>query len=528
LLFLDKIFTQTQTSLIHLIILLLVVGTTTYFGANPVVAQGTVNDSQVQLRILDPNPNLINLESGALINDVSAIHSINDTRIGTIADGVSKLLLVASYENPLNFTILDNDNNSQSKGTLSSLSSNPASIELQNSTVIVDPQITDSEIPVVTAVYTPPLTYPNDTFETTAENHETIKLLVEDVVNPSNKTEISLSLYPVPVVLVHGIWSNPDESWIQTNFTETLETANIEVYLADYRGHNAETFDPYSITSIGNYGIDSIRNSVSEILDSYRNDGIAASQVDIVGHSMGGLMARGFVQQPDFVNENNYFQGYIHRLITIGTPHYGAHLADILFDYRNNWYCIQSNVIINPSLCLPQYLKQLKTIFEQDYQSPIDKGGVEALAPGSIAYSHLCETNVPSYAIAGSWAPKATNSHSSMEIFYKTIIGNLFFDLDKDGFQGYFEGNNDLQVSIDSQVGGLASQFRTINSTIPNQSEVYSNTVHSSSFIALEDQNVTSELKSKDIQNDVVTLLHSPQDKFASAIGLGSPCQIPQ
>ncbi len=300
------------------------------------------------------------------------------------------------------------------------------------------------------------------------------------------------------------------------------------MHLADYREHNAETFDPYSIPSIGNYGIDSIRNSVSEILDSYRNDGIAASQVDIVGHSLGGLIARGFAQQPGYIDEDNYFQGYIHRLITIGTPHYGAHLADILFDYRNNWYCIQSNVIINPSLCLPQYLKQLKTLFEQDYQRPIDKGGIEALAPGSIAYNHLCETNVTSYAIAGSWAPKATNSHSSIEIFYRTITGNIFFDLDKDGFQGYFEGNNDLQVSIDSQVGGLASQFRTVNSTLPNQSEVYSNTVHSSSFIALEDQNVTSELKSKDIQNDVVTLLHSPQDKFANTIGLGSPCQIPQ
>ena len=128
---------------------------------------------------------------------------------------------------------------------------------------------------------------------------------------------------------------------------------------------------------------------------------------------------------------------------------------------------------------LTTYLKQLKTLFEQDYQRPIEKGGIEALAPGSIAYNHLCETNVTSYAIAGSWAPKATNSHSSIEIFYRTITGNIFFDLDKDGFQGYFEGNNDLQVSIDSQVGGLASQFRIPGSPLPDFSEVYSNTVHS-------------------------------------------------
>jgi hypothetical protein len=114
-----------------------------------------------------------------------------------------------------------------------------------------------------------------------------------------------------------------------------------------------------------------------------------------------------------------------------------------------------------------------------------------------------------------------------MEIFYRTILGNLLFDLDKDGFQGYFEGNNDLQVNIFSQTGGLASQFRIPGSPLPDFSEVYGNTVHSSDLIEATDQNVTSELKSKDIQNDVLTLLQSPQSKFANAIGMGSPCLMP-
>lgn len=36
-----------------------------------------------------------------------------------------------------------------------------------------------------------------------------------------------------------------------------------------------------------------------------------ASQVDIVAHSVGGLIARGFVQQPDYKNPTNYMVGYI-------------------------------------------------------------------------------------------------------------------------------------------------------------------------------------------------------------------------
>ena len=86
----------------------------------------------------------------------------------------------------------------------------------------MDPQKTNSGTSIVTAVYTPPLTYTNSS-ATTNETHNTLKVLVEDAINSSNKTEISLSLYPVPVVLVHGIWSNPEDSWIKTNFSKTLE-----------------------------------------------------------------------------------------------------------------------------------------------------------------------------------------------------------------------------------------------------------------------------------------------------------------
>ena len=57
---------------------------------------------------------------------------------------------------------------------------------------------------------------------------------------------------------------------------------------------------------------------------------------------MGGLMARGFVQQPDYENKSNYMKGSIHRLVTIGTPHFGAHLSEILYEHRNDWYCFKS------------------------------------------------------------------------------------------------------------------------------------------------------------------------------------------
>jgi len=299
--------------------------------------------------MVDPISKLIDKTNGNLINDITLASNINNGRIGTIADGVSKLLLMTSYKNPINFSVADDEN--PSKGTLSPLSgfSSTPSTSLRSS-VVIEPQMTNNGTPVVAAVYTPPPTLTN--LSPNVKN-AIVKVLVHDAINPSIKTEVSISLYRVPVVLVHGIWSNPQQSWVDTKFKDTMEQSGYSVFLADYGPHNAETFDPYAIPAIGNHGIDSIRNTVNFVTKSYQSSGIAASQVDVIAHSMGGLMARGFTQQPDYKSPNNFMQGYIHHLITIGTPHYGGQLARILIDNQNNDFCVSSfpPYVFNPLEC---------------------------------------------------------------------------------------------------------------------------------------------------------------------------------
>jgi hypothetical protein len=56
--------------------------------------------------ILDPNPSLID-DDGNLINDISKVAGITTYRNGTIADGVSKLILLVYSHNPLQFSIND-------------------------------------------------------------------------------------------------------------------------------------------------------------------------------------------------------------------------------------------------------------------------------------------------------------------------------------------------------------------------------------------------------------------------------------
>ncbi len=482
---------------------------------NPLLSSSLSSKSHYSL--LDPNPDLID-KHGNLTNDTNLASSLTTFRNGTIADGVSKLLLVIDSNNTLQFSIDGTTADNLTNGALSSLNQSSNNNNNLSSTAIVSPQNISNGKSVVAAVYTPP-----DNLNL-AENisHRTVNILTND----TNNSLISIQLYRPPVVLVHGLWMNSDNTWVMTDFANRLADNGFIYAFADYESHNSKTFDPYAIETIGNYGIDSIRNTINHVLNVYHYFSIAASQVDVVAHSMGGLMARGFVQQSDYKEPDNFMKGSIHRLITIGTPHFGGNLSKFLYEHRDDLYCFfnEKPGILPAQECNKRIQPiQLETFYEI-HNRLIDQGGIKSLIPGSDAYSHLCQTNVSSYAIAGSWKPNANISHSDQEGVYKVITKNPDFRLDEDGFQG----DNDLVVSITSQLGGLQNQTsQPDGNNIPNNSSLYNNTVHIIGYIMDNDanNNVFSETNSPHIQRDVIRLLSSSDNnKFANAIGIGSPC----
>jgi pimeloyl-ACP methyl ester carboxylesterase len=80
-------------------------------------------------------------------------------------------------------------------------------------------------------------------------------------------------------------------------------------------------------------------------LEEFRGNGIAATQADVVGHSMGGVLARVYAEgrHLDYtvrqIAENwyrrpdNFQAGDINRLITIGSTHLGTHISGFLQHY---------------------------------------------------------------------------------------------------------------------------------------------------------------------------------------------------
>lgn len=302
------------------------------------------------------------------------------------------------------------------------------------------------------------------------------------------------------------------------------------MFLADYRLYNATTFDPLYKTK--NYGIDAVKNETAKALEDYHKNGTAATQADMVGHSMGGLLIRGFAQQPNYKALTNFMKGSIHRLITIGTPHFGSPLASILLNNRTSYYCHSFTMVKGKFfefLLYPRsdtkdckHPQSLETIYSE-IGAPIEQGGVEALIPGSMAYSHLCPTYIHSYSIVGSWQPNGTSSHDKLERLFQNITGNSTFKLEQDGFHS----PNDLQVNLTSQAGGIYCVIRQDrDSNIPNGSETYLNTVHAWNFIA--DDGLSYEMGSGKIMKEVLVLLNSPTSKFASSIGNGTHCDVPE
>ena len=474
------------------------------------------SSSKPPYSLLDPNPSLVD-KDGNLINDIGKAASLTTYRNGTIADGVSKLILVVDSNNPLQFSINGTMPDDLTNGTLSCLKESNVNNNLF-STTNVSPQSISNGKSVVAAVYTPP-----DSFNQDIGRNRNINVNVSNPNNPDESTllEIPIQLYRPPVVLIHGVWTNSYDTWVTVNdFTNKLTDNGFSYTLADYKEYNSETFDPYN-KIFGNYGINSTRIAIHDILKDYHYFSIAASQVDIVAHSMGGLMARGFVQQPDYKRKENYMKGSIHRLITIGTPHLGGHLSKFLYKHRDDWYCLDV-IPISPARSCKVEPKKLRIIYADNFKTPIDKGAVEAMIPVSNAYSHLCQTNVKSYAIAGTWKPNAKKSYTSQESDYKIITDNQGFDLGKDGFD---DDDNDLVVSVTSQLGGLPYQIRQLGCDPPNKTAVYRNTVHASFMIKDDkEEEVFSETKSPYIQEDVIKLLNSSDNnKFADAIGICSP-----
>lgn len=222
---------------------------------------------------------------GSIKTDLSS-YSLSTNILGTVTDGLSKILLIAKASEPITFSL-----NYAKDGKLSSLNE-PFNFSNQ---IVIKP--VNGRIAVI---YTPPDGYGN----TNPAIGKTIYVNVKDQVFKINK-KVGIKLQTPSVVLIHGMWSDPDV-WIKGGFYKSLAAAGFPfVYLADYHERSAETFNPVG----AQVALKLVKKTIDLTLSHYKTQWIAGAQVDVVGHSLGGLMARSISTMGDFKSAQNYNKG---------------------------------------------------------------------------------------------------------------------------------------------------------------------------------------------------------------------------
>jgi hypothetical protein len=81
----------------------------------------------------------------------------------------------------------------------------------------------------------------------------------------------------------------------------------------------------YSLTAQSCFAknVNVVPNAIKEVKEIALQEGCAVDKVDLVGHSMGGLLSRIYIQSSNYNND-------VRKLITLNTPHHGSYVANII------------------------------------------------------------------------------------------------------------------------------------------------------------------------------------------------------
>ncbi|MDJ0392781.1 alpha/beta fold hydrolase [Rhodococcus sp. G-MC3] len=125
--------------------------------------------------------------------------------------------------------------------------------------------------------------------------------------------------HPRPVVLVHGTDTDMQESW--PTLAPELASQGYCVFALNY-GAMPVIWDPSHLV----WGIDDIAKSAGELgqfVDTVLQS-TGASQVDLIGHSQGGTMARQYLKFNGGADPTDPTRSKVHQLVTLGATNHGT------------------------------------------------------------------------------------------------------------------------------------------------------------------------------------------------------------
>ena len=318
-----------------------------------------------QLTMLDPVPTLL---SGPMVTtNVNTLASKGRVVQGAAADAVTEVVLrvpANSVGEQFTFTVI-NDQGQQSTSSTEDGGLGPIGSSTFTASQLTVAAVNTSKGPIAFAIYGVPVDFPRPEGQDSSETDRfiTLNVLAQDTGQSSNTT---VTILRPPLTLIHGLWGSP-ASW--NNFTPLIDDPRFSILRADYSaviGPQIKSYKPscpsWAVSSLQSaaqsslgfaYNAPIVGRQLATFINTFKLGAnpesipVAAVQADIVAHSMGGDITRTFPQFKLFYNNTTFALGYVHKVITIATPHWGSPLATHLVD--NNDQCVRGILALSGS-----------------------------------------------------------------------------------------------------------------------------------------------------------------------------------
>ncbi len=372
---------------------------------------------------------------------------------GGVTDGVTRLLLRQPLDAPgqVNFT-LQGTGIPNEDGLLRSTDRTPDDRPIQEGNSIAVNSVNVNGKDYAFAIYQAPENFVRQNNIDDLHTSERILNLQVDITGATSNSSFTkpIKLVRPPVVLVHGLWSSSkmwtggerDDGYdFHTALANSFE--KIRIFKPNY---------PNDVSFETNKEV--IKKAIITAKNDLKQHKISMVQIDIIGHSMGGVLAKIWAEAGDYayLSNKNFWAGDIHKLITLDSPLKGSFLADAGIACRNGPHCLKAHVLLS-----------LMEFFGRS----IIKGAVEDLMTTSPAMQKINSIgiNTPRHSIIGHYADYSiqTRIDSNGNTLY-IIVGlpkdyhDIHNVLEESGYPVISNviSGSDLVVSIDSQQGNLS------------------------------------------------------------------------
>lgn len=382
---------------------------------------GTISSNTATLTVNNNSPSELIIETiNSTLQDSKILYSgtSNPNYIKVCADGTksTRLTLVNNsnvYNNNIGFRVIPDNSDISEYGTFEDISPNGS-----NNTVV--------------ALYTHATTFSNS-----ADFNASRSIEIYDTNNPSNILfTVPLRIYKTPVLMVHGLWGNASGFQEMENHLLSVGFNPDLIFKMNYCDYAGNSF-------LQNRWV--VPYAIEILLQMARNNNYSSGKVDIVAHSMGGVISRNYIQS-QFADYP--FLENINKLITLNTPHSGSPLGNLALNTN-----IEDFTEIIDALIIAGW---------GNFCDPsITDGAAHDLAIGSQAMNDLNNNSINNNTVPSHTVQSKVNLSIIQESILNAIAEILIPELEPNeneyGFiQNLFDGDtHDTVVSTTSQKGGL-------------------------------------------------------------------------